>query len=306
MKNIEEFINRLNFKVATKIYLIISVVMLAICGVSIAYVTKDKIYMAVDYEKASEMFKKQGVNNNLNFQLNKLASDSKDIVNAIVLDRNSNVISKVNNTIIGNNTKFLLTPYEDNKKYLQDNINSNVLYRVVKEEDILLNKDYIKNNEKVTMDIDEEFSYELDFSNRNIYLVNYMVNKNTGDKIFIIRTANPIPYAERLLEITGGILVLILAIYWIGLALWVYKDASKKRNNPPLWGLLVLVTNLAGLIIYTIFKQSSRICLKCGVMQSKENIFCNNCGTKINEDCSKCGNIVNKGENYCTKCGNKL
>lgn len=306
MKNLDEFINRFNFKVATKIYLIISAVLLTGCIAMIAYETKDKIYMAIDYEKVSYKFEKQGLSDKLNLQLKKLNSDSRDIVNTVVLDKNNNVVFKSNNNLIGDNTKLLLTQYEFNRNYLQDNINKNILYRVVEEKDILLNTDYIKNNQKITNDIDKEFYYERDLSSKDIYLINYLADKNTKDKIFIIRTATPIPYAERLLELTGTLIGAILIIYWIGLALWVYKDANAKKNNPALWGGLVLLTNLAGLIIYFMYKQNSIICHKCGVMQNTENIFCSYCGTKLNEQCSHCGSIVNNSEHYCSRCGEKL
>jgi uncharacterized membrane protein len=101
----------------------------------------------------------------------------------------------------------------------------------------------------------------------------------------MIRTVSPIPYAEKLLEIIGELLGLIMAFYWIGLALWVYKDAGRKKLNASLWGLLILITNLVGLIVYLIYKQSNLTCFKCGALQSKFSSFCSNCGTGINESC---------------------
>jgi uncharacterized protein YqgC (DUF456 family) len=43
-----------------------------------------------------------------------------------------------------------------------------------------------------------------------------------------------------------------LLLYWLGLAAWVFFDARARRENPWLWGLLVLVTNLAGALAYVI------------------------------------------------------
>lgn len=306
MKKLEEFINCLNFKIAVRIYLIVSAVLLTLCIAAMVYLTRDKICAAIDYGKLSNTFERQGLGNNVNSQLKKLNSDSKDIVNIFILDENNKIVFKVNNNLIGNNTKVVLTSYELNRKYLQDNINKNVLYRIVREENILLNKDYIQNDEKFKNDIDEEFYYEGDLGSRDIYLINYISSRTNKNKIFIIRTATPIPYVEKTLDITGTLFSLIFITYWIGLALWVYKDANAKKNNPALWGGLVLLTNLVGLIIYFMYKQNNIICYKCGVIQNRENIFCSYCGTKINEQCSHCGNILNKSENYCSKCGEKL
>ncbi len=43
--------------------------------------------------------------------------------------------------------------------------------------------------------------------------------------------------------------------YWIGLALWVYKDAGRRKLNASLWGLLILITNLVGFIVYLIYNK---------------------------------------------------
>jgi transposase len=139
-----------------------------------------------------------------------------------------------------------------------------------------------------------------------MYLLNYLTNGNTNNKILVIRTVNPIPYAERLIEITGTLLWLILTIYWIGLALWVYKDANRRKLNAALWGLLILVANLVGMFVYMVYKQNNQTCYKCGALQSKSNIFCSNCGNKMNESCNNCGAIVNKREHYCSRCGNEI
>ena len=306
MSRIERFLNRLNFKKAVKIYLALSILILVICISVIGYVSRDKIYMAIDYGKVSDTFRREGLCDKLKTQLNKLASDSKDIRNIIIVDNNNNIIFKANNNLYGNINNLKFTPYENNREYLQDNINTTDIFKVVKDDDIILTKDYIAKDKEVNDDIDNNLFYEKDLDSRNIYLLNYIIQEDTGSKLFIIRVINPIPYAESLLGITGSLLGLIIIVYWIGLALWVYKDSSKKQNNPSLWGLLVLLTNLVGLIIYIMYNQNSRLCNKCGALQSKENIYCVKCGTKLNRVCSNCSQIINKQDNYCSKCGNKL
>ncbi|TDT63625.1 zinc ribbon domain-containing protein [Fonticella tunisiensis] len=306
MRMLERFINKLNFKKAAITYIAISGVLLILCLSIIAYVSRDKIYMAIDYKRISDTLEKEGVTDRLKSQLKKLASDSNDINNVVVLDKDNNIVFKVNSSLIGDKKKMQLIPYDMGRGYLQDSTNEDILYKVVKQENIILNKDYIQNNKKVRLDIDEEFSYERDFSSKEIYLLNYLIDRGTRNKILIIRTANPIPYAERLLEVTGALLGLILTIYWIGLALWVYKDASIKNLNASLWGLLILITNLVGLIVYLIYKQNNLICYKCGALQSKFNAFCSNCGIRINESCNHCRAVIGKGDNYCSRCGSKV
>lgn len=306
MKKLEILLNKLDFKKAVKIYISASIILLLLCALSIAYVSKDKIYMALDYGKVSENFEKNGLTETVKAQLNKLASDSKDIVNIIAADKNNNITYKLNSDIVGNNNKFTLMPYETNKGYLQDNINKDIIYKVVKNENVILSKDYIKSHDKIISDIDDDFYYQQDFDSQKVNLMNYLVSRHTQDRVYIIRTASQIPYAESLLKITGLIAGLLFMIYWIGLALWVYRDADRKNNNPALWGLMVLITNIIGLIIYTMYKQNNRICDNCGSIQDKDNVFCTNCGTQINKVCSNCHSIIGKKDHYCSKCGEKI
>ena len=49
-----------------------------------------------------------------------------------------------------------------------------------------------------------------------------------------------------------GITVFSLSAIWfaIALALWIYADAKARTDNPVLWLLVVLISNIIGLIVY--------------------------------------------------------
>ncbi|MEN6461122.1 MAG: zinc ribbon domain-containing protein [Syntrophomonas sp.] len=304
MNRLEGLINKLNFKKAAIAYIIISVILLLLCLSIIAYVSRDKIYMIRDYQRVSDTFAQEGMTDRLKIQLQKLALDSKDINNVVVLDKDNNIIFKAHSNLIGGRTKLQLIPYEAGEGYLEDRTNPDHLFKVVRQENLIL--DYIPDDLHLGLLVKDELSYEMDFSRKKVYLLNYLIDRNTQSKVLMIRTVSPIPYAEKLLEITGELLGLIMALYWIGLALWVYKDAGRKKLNASLWGLLILITNLAGFIVYLIYKQNNLICYKCGAWQSKFNVFCSNCGTRINESCHNCKATISTGDNYCSRCGSKV
>lgn len=262
--------------------------------------------MALSYERVSHVFRENGITDNLKTQLSKFAKSSTDIKNAMIVDKNNKIIYQTGDELVGDNKEFVFTPYGSYKNYLQDNINKNVIYKVAKDEDIILNRNYIENHKEIENDIDNTFSYEIDLGASNIYLLNYMFDRDTGDKLFIIREVSEVPYLEGMLDAMGLILVMMIALYWIGLALWVYRDANRRNINSSLWGLFVLLTNVAGFIVYMIFKQNSIICSTCGVLQSKYDKYCSNCGATINKTCSKCLNIVNNEDKYCKNCGKEL
>lgn len=55
-------------------------------------------------------------------------------------------------------------------------------------------------------------------------------------------------------------------------------------------------------------KDNNLRCHRCGAIINKNDIFCNNCGIKleINFFCESCGNKVNVNDKFCTSCGKKL
>lgn len=306
MRGIEELINNINFKKAVKLYILLSILLLVISGAVLGYTLRDNLKTALDYKKASEAFRHYGNNSTFQAELTKLPSDSQDIINCVVVDRNNNIIYKTNDKFINGSDKFILTTEDTNKKYLHDNINKDVVYKATPEENLILNRDFFKNHEQVVSDIDENLYFEKDLQNQNIHLLNYVVNRDSKDKLFIIRTVPIMPYAETIIKAIGMIIGLIFIVYWVGIALWVYKDANRRRANPALWGGIVLITNVVGVIVYIMYKQTNKVCYKCGALQSKDNIFCGSCGAQINERCEKCNNIVGKHQHYCSNCGHRI
>ena len=92
-------------------------------------------------------------------------------------------------------------------------------------------------------------------------------------------------------------------VYGVLLALYIYQNALKSKLNPYLWGGITLITNIAGVIIYIIYKQNQKTCFQCGALQDKSHIYCTYCGTKLNETCHTCGSVLNRNDKYCAKCG---
>jgi cbb3-type cytochrome oxidase subunit 3 len=306
MKYLDDFINKINFKKIVKYYLVFSVLALLVCIGSTTYIFRDKISFALDYMKLSEGLRKNYIDNSIKPQLDKLANDSNDVVDIIMLDKDNNIIYKAKSSDIGTNNKLILNSPKDDGKYLQEVNNTDIFYKVVRPEGLIFSNESLKEWAEFGKEKDDELFYESNFNNKNVYLLNYLLDKNNGTKVFIITDIKTIPYGERLFEAIGGILEIIFVLYWVGVALWVYKDAKKKKMNEALWGMLTLITNLAGLVVYMLYKQNNETCYKCGTLQSKYNIYCSSCGTKIKKTCDKCGMIVDDNNSYCGKCGNEL
>ncbi|KXA96868.1 hypothetical protein AKJ37_04245 [candidate division MSBL1 archaeon SCGC-AAA259I09] len=93
---------------------------------------------------------------------------------------------------------------------------------------------------------------------------------------------------------TGGLaLLLILPVVGILLCIWVYKDAKARGEEAVLWLIVVLITNVVGLIIWLVVRPEKEIRRK--KESDEETEFCPNCGFEVALE-----------SNFCPKCGEKL
>ena len=73
-----------------------------------------------------------------------------------------------------------------------------------------------------------------------------------------------------------------------------------------LWGVLVLVTLYAGLVIYLACRKDERVaCPVCGSYPPSSFNFCPCCGSVIGESCPSCGAASRSGR-FCASCGAEI
>ncbi|MEJ2244813.1 MAG: zinc ribbon domain-containing protein [Acidobacteriota bacterium] len=112
-----------------------------------------------------------------------------------------------------------------------------------------------------------------------------------------------------------------LLVLWIAVTLWVYSDAEQRNMNGVLWGLLVFVGNIIGLLIYLIVRNEgtsysvsspsvsvpeSNPCPSCRAEVQAGFAFCPQCGSKMKGECQKCKKPVSNEWQLCPFCGERL
>lgn len=306
MKRFDQYLEKFNFKRFVRSYLLIAVIIMLVSFCDVFYMVRSKINMALRYKTAIHEFEHRDVTDKLKKDLNKLSAASRDIQNVLIVGRDNQIRYKQNNKLLAGSKTFNLSPYGWYRSYLQDTQHPNILYKIDRDKDIILNRNYINDHHQMEQDIDESFSYQQDIGTNTVYLLNYSINRSTGDRLYMIRTVSSIPRLDDMLEIIAMLALLIFGTYWIALALWVYRDASRKRMSPALWGLLVLLINFPGLIIYILYKQNNQLCSKCKAIQGKNAKYCTHCGNKLSRTCEKCGAISEPEDRYCSDCGSQL
>jgi RNA polymerase subunit RPABC4/transcription elongation factor Spt4 len=107
-------------------------------------------------------------------------------------------------------------------------------------------------------------------------------------------------------------------ILWICVIVWVYRDAERRGMNGILWGLLVFIGNIIGLLIYLIVRSDNvssqsdppivhTKCPECSIPVADKYAFCPHCGASMaGPVCPDCGRSVEKDWKACPYCGKTL
>lgn len=268
-----EFIKKINFKKVIIIYVITLFISILFSGLFLGYLYKDKIKFVIDYEKFRESVKK----NNIDEVINKLEifKNNSDIIDVIVVNKDSLVYSL--------NNKYNTMLELDYNNQIYSDTDGNVYDYVKKEE--LYKRMFINDDDN------------------NSYNVSVVKDKKNRINIMFIYDIINVQNGEMYLKIIGSFLIFVVMIHYLVLVLMIYQDSSKHRLNVKLWTLLVIFTDFVGVIIYLIYKFNRITCNKCFASNNKSNLYCVNCGSKINRCCKECNNIILENEKYCGHCG---
>ncbi len=307
MKNFNALIERLNFKKIIAIYIALAVITGLLSVGFLSYMFKDKLIFAYNLNNLSERIEKGKLGiDSVKSDIISLARQSSDIVDILILDKDNRVLFSAKQSEFGNGEFKLENERGERGGYLTYFKNPDVSFRLMDNDDLILNAVFTGHEKEISHHHKDENFFRNNFMSKRIYLLSYAVNRNSGDKIYFISDINKIPEGEVYLDMAGSVGMTFVVLYWILLVLWVYQDAMKSKIDAVLWGSIALFTNLAGLFVYLIYKQSNKVCYKCNTIQNRNNIFCRYCGTKIGNACKSCSNIVNEEDKFCSSCGNKI
>lgn len=292
MNNFNEFIQKRNFKKIFTVYFIIAVITGIVCAGAAAYVYKDKIALAVNYEKADRAFEKAATADELKNAAEALAGSSNDITDILITDSNGRYTS-----VNGWAAKMLDFKRTRDGYFTSDDYPDTV-FKLVKKEEFMLRSVFTEK-----LNDDSEFER---FGSQKLYTVSLLGKSKNNIKGYVISNPQPVLYGDLTLKLTASIVMLLFMIYWIIIALWVYQNAKKSKLSAPVWGIITLFTNLLGVLLYVIYKTTNGVCAYCGAILQRGGVFCTYCGHKNGVTCEKCGSPIPPSGCYCPKCGNKI
>ncbi len=303
MNKLSNSIVQLNFKKIVRTYIIFAVIAVIAVAGGVGFVFRDSLSYAWQYSKFSEAAKSMK-EEDIRKEADKLAESSENLVDVLLLNGKNEVLYSSNKSEFGSG-KFSLSPVEDMNSYLANSIDENVVFKFVKGEEFLLSSVFDFNFEKIQKDYEDAAFYEENHSEKTLYMLTYLVSGNGEYKVYIISNPYTTEGGESALSVAAAVGVLIIMIYWVLLALWVYQNSMKAKLKPFFWGTVVLITNIAGLLVYLMYKNGNNVCPACGASQEKNHQFCTNCGSQIEHRCKNCGMYVSKNDSFCSGCGEK-
>ena len=250
MKRFNNFIEKLNFKKIFIGYVIAAVICGALCVSGVGYVYRDKLSLALKYESVSERLERRNSDAEaIRSSLNELSESSGDITDILLVDNKNNVLYSTNGTNLAWDTVFELTSSTGGDSFLVTDKNNDVAFRFVKKEEFMLSSVFAEKFSEIQDEFDETHFYLQNFQNKKVYIISFMRENTDGNKVYVISDPASVPYGWLSLKISTCIVMLLFMIYWVLTAMWVYQNAVRSRLYAPVWGIITLFTNLAGVLL---------------------------------------------------------
>lgn len=254
---------------------------------TVGYLYRERLNFAWQYSRLEEAKDSE----KLRAAAQKTASASADVVDVLILDENNRVtFSAKNSEFVGGTLELAKVGAE--KKYLASAAYPDAVFQYVKSEEFMLNSIINKDFGKFRTDYDDDSAFESGLASKTIYLLSRVNVHKSGSRIYVITIPTSVPGGMTALKVTAALAMRFFCVYWVLIALWMYRDAAKCKLSGLYWGLIGLLTNLIGLIVYKIYKRSTAICPACGAAQNAGHLFCTFCGSPLGKRCGACGSKV--------------
>lgn len=301
MTKLEKLLAKWNFKKIAIWYLICAVAAGLICAGTVGYLYRERLNFAWQYSRLEEAKDDAA----LKAAAQRTADASADVADVLILDGNNQVTFSAKSSEFGTGT-WTLEKAGSEKKYLVSAERPNAVFRYVKSEEFMLSAVFNKDFGEIRTDYDEDSAFESGLSNKSVYMLSLVNVRRSDSKVCVIAAPTSVPGGMTALKASAAIAMLFFCVYWVLIALWLYRDAARCKLPPLYWGLIGLFTNIIGLIVYKIYKRSMAVCPSCKAAQSAEHLYCSHCGTPLGGRCESCGCKVGPKDSFCHRCGNKI
>ncbi|MDO4318058.1 MAG: zinc ribbon domain-containing protein [Lachnospiraceae bacterium] len=304
MNKLEKLLSKWNFRKIAVVYLIAALVSGIACAATVGILYRERLNFAWQYSRLEEALEKED-EETLRAAVDKTAAASDDVIDILVLSDDNRVIYSAKDSEFAG-ASLMLTKVGEEKKYLASAEHPDSVFQYVKGDEFMLNSILNKDFSEIREDYEDDSFFESDLSSKTIYMLSCIRHHESDPKIYVINAPTSVPGGITALKAAAALAMLFFCIYWVLIALWMYRDAAKSKLSPIYWGLIGIFTNLIGLIVYKIYKRNTAVCTACGASQSTGHLYCSYCGSQLGTRCESCGGKVSPRDSFCHQCGSKL
>lgn len=281
---------------------------------------KDRDLKQKTYESLLETIEFNGLSDTTKEKAAELAELYGDYSNIIVTDEAGNVIYNLNEGYMPDMDVFnVIVDTEQGSRFFRYTYiidkNNSIKYRIefnsisnplrlfnfskkFELSDTMLSKDenstFLYNRSPITSDKYMNYTF-IGSKGWNIYTIFKKVDSRQFDYF-----PGRFNFIDLLLK---GFAIVSFLLFWLLLPIWVFMDARKINFKPSLWGILVLFTNIVGLIVYLVVKPEPLLCKGCSRVLSSSFVICPYCGMQNKDLCKKCKGVMEDVWNICPYCG---
>ena len=262
-----------------------------------------------DINTINESLEEKGLNDQAKSLISAFIAKNPNTRNIVITDKEDNIVYSANYEAIEGKTKFILEKDADQTGVYGLKDGRNKFKRMGQMED---KKDmgfgFIMPNRSDRMNQGPKMMQGKEMPMNRLksnmpFLNSFKINDNLN--IYYISEAFRENVLSNVMMITCMLLRLLSLVFWILIAVWIYRDSKARGLNRIFWGIVGIITGILGLVIYLIYRHTIVFCSVCKNKVNKDANFCANCGEVVKSKCESCGQIVSSRENYCPACGTK-
>jgi hypothetical protein len=288
------------FRKIAVIYIIVVILALAVCAAAVIGVYRDRLVFAWQYSRLSEAAE-QGTPAEVQGKMDALAA-SPNVVDVLVLGDDNSVAASSKNSPFARGALDLHWA-GSSRDFLVSDGDSDAVFQYVSGDAWMVSSIFGWDAGDARKAFQNERVFERGYNTKTLYLVSVIMEQASGQKIYVISEPAAAAGGTQTLKVTGAVAALLFMGYWVLLALWAWKSASQAGLSGLLWGIVVLLTNLAGVLVYQIYRHAGATCPVCGAAQNRANRYCSSCGQALGAACPHCGARLDVRDRYCPGCG---
>ena len=188
------FIEKIPFKKVVLIYIIVAILVGIGLILFLGNAFQDKIVFIYDYHRIHETLENN--HNDLESvkeEIKNMSDNSEDVVDVLILDKDNKIMYSSKHSEFANQEEFTLNKVDNmTNDYFVNPNNDTAIFRLTTNKELIINTVLSNFDTEVQKESEDQIFYESNFNSKQVYLLSYIANHDTGEKIYFINEIHPV------------------------------------------------------------------------------------------------------------------